>query len=182
MRKFVRDGVHWFVREIDAGRIPGAQRATCLIFECDGIVRRVWDYDPMWRDRTDEALWALLRVPADLLTPAAAAVIDAARVVSDRARSLLARLSLARETNQARRVEQPELLDQCNMLRTEMHQAVTHYTEELRASGVEPERAIVMLKSALKDGLGTCEDPGDATAEQLLHDGVGWAIEAYYAA
>lgn len=184
MREIFRDGIRWSIREVDSTNVPGARRASCLIFECEGVVRRVWDFNAAWQRASDVALWTLLEASA-ASSPSGQTgehAISSASVVADRARSLLVETELMRESRQCLRIDHAELSERCRHLRRGMRQAITSYAEALRADGVPPERAIVLLKSALKDGLGTCNAPGDATAEQLLHDGVDWAIDAYYGA
>ena len=51
--------------------------------------------------------------------------------------------------------------------------------EGLRAGGVPPERAVILMKSALSTGLAGSDD---AAAEELLHEAVDRGIDAYYAA
>ena len=186
IRQFVRDGVYWEVREVDASGIPGARRSTCLIFESDSAVRRVWNYDASWRDATDEALGSMLEATANAtaLPATGSAPVDTARAVAERARTLLAEVALAHESSSSPAVdlEHRDRADRCTRMRIDMRRAIVRYAEELRADGVPPERALVLLKSALKDGLGACDDPGDLTAEELLHEGVDWGIDAYYAA
>lgn len=184
IRQFVRDGVYWEVREVDASRIPGARRDTCLIFESDNAVRRVWDYDGSWTDATDDALSSMLDATATIgsVSAISSPPIDTARAVSERARSLLAEVALAHEESATLELEHHDRLDRCNRLRIDMRKAIVRYAAELRLAGEPPERALVLLKSALKDGLGACDDPGDLTAEELLHEGVDWGIDAYYAA
>jgi hypothetical protein len=43
-----QDGARWQVREVDARAVPGARGARCLLFEAEGVVRRVWDYPADW--------------------------------------------------------------------------------------------------------------------------------------
>jgi hypothetical protein len=175
MRQFLRDGVRWSVREVDTSRIPGARGDTCLIFECDGVVRRVWDYAEAWARLSDEALWALVDAPA----LAGASIAEAARIVADKTRSLLAQLTAARQVNRTLRGDARDLLDRCETMRGCMHAAVAQYAKGLRAGGVPPERAVILMKSALSSGLAGSDD--DA-AEQLLHEAVDRGIDAYYAA
>ena len=42
--------IRWSVSEIVAFALPGAPRATCLVFSADGVARRVWNYPPNWAD------------------------------------------------------------------------------------------------------------------------------------
>lgn len=61
-RHFMRNGVSWEVREIDASRVPGARAPTCLIFESRYVVRRVWRFPEGWRTLFDDALWAVTEI------------------------------------------------------------------------------------------------------------------------
>lgn len=51
--------VQWRVSERDARRDPGARADVCLIFSCNGMVRRVWDYPADWRRLSAAELLAL---------------------------------------------------------------------------------------------------------------------------
>ena len=51
--------VHWSVVEVDAGGVPGARAARCLVFANSRSMRRVWDYPESWRTLDDAALAAL---------------------------------------------------------------------------------------------------------------------------
>jgi hypothetical protein len=42
------DGTRWQVREVDAHAVPGARGHRCLLFEGEGVVRRVWNYPADW--------------------------------------------------------------------------------------------------------------------------------------
>jgi hypothetical protein len=42
--------VRWSVSEIVAFALPGAPRATCLVFSAEGVARRIWNYPPDWAD------------------------------------------------------------------------------------------------------------------------------------
>ncbi|HXT18716.1 MAG TPA: hypothetical protein VN706_24035 [Gemmatimonadaceae bacterium] len=190
MRKLVRDGVPWEIREVDSSRIPGARRDRCLIYECEGIVRRVWNFSDTWAELSDDALWSLLdgpaaqpapQQPSDTNVTHVAQLGDDARVVAERTRSLLQEVALLRETNSSLRGEREDIVDRCRGLREHMHQAIAHYAESLRADGIPPERALILMKSALQLGLAGCDDR-EPDAEQLLHEGVDWGIDAYYAA
>lgn len=41
-------GGRWLVREVDAQAVPGARGARCLLFEGEGVIRRVWNYPSDW--------------------------------------------------------------------------------------------------------------------------------------
>src|SRR3954468_13485050 len=66
MREIIREGIRWNVREMDSTRVPGARRDRCLIYESEGIIRRVWDFPETWRELSPDELWALVepRSPA----------------------------------------------------------------------------------------------------------------------
>ena len=43
-------GVRWRVTEVCGEGIPGARGDSCLVFESDNAIRRVWHFPPSWRD------------------------------------------------------------------------------------------------------------------------------------
>jgi hypothetical protein len=43
-------GTCWQVTEVSGRSVPGARGETCLIFESDAAIRRVWHYPEHWRD------------------------------------------------------------------------------------------------------------------------------------
>src|SRR4051812_8851583 len=182
VRQIVRGGEPWIVRELDSRRVPGARGEFCLIFECDGIVRRVWQYGSDWAALSDDELWALLEQADDTAraTREGLRAGQAASAVTERTRSLLMQVELIRKANQALRTEQRELLERCAALRSEMRAAVASYAESLRAGGVPPEQAVVLLKRALQKGVAAGDDIDESAAEQVVHEGVDWAIDAYY--
>jgi len=49
-------GTRWRVTEVDAHGVPGARGESCLIFESDSAIRRVWHYPPSWRDLPSQEL------------------------------------------------------------------------------------------------------------------------------
>ncbi len=56
-------GKVWIVREAEAIDVPGAQRKTCLIFDGQTIMRRLWTYPIAWEDCADAALLSILEQP-----------------------------------------------------------------------------------------------------------------------
>ena len=50
--RIVRDaaGTHWQVTEVSGQLVPGARGESCLVFESEGAIRRVWHYPPQWRE------------------------------------------------------------------------------------------------------------------------------------
>jgi hypothetical protein len=181
MREFLRDGIRWTVRKVDSSRQPGSRRPTCLIIECDGVVRRVWDFPASWRELSDDEIWSLLDQAPLVGCAAVARALDAAREVTERTRSLLIEVRRWRTATSALRAERAELLDRCNAMRAEMRKSITTYAVSLRGEGVPPERAIVLLKHAVQDAITESGDP-TFDSDRVLHDGIDWAIDAYYAA
>jgi hypothetical protein len=55
-----RTGEEWRVSERDARHIPGARGARCLVFDGEGIVRRVWHVPPDWPALAPQALLGLM--------------------------------------------------------------------------------------------------------------------------
>ncbi len=184
MRELFRDEVTWFVREVDARRVPGARGERCLIYETEGVVRRVWTFPTDWPSLSDDALWQLtetvpssgrasVRAPAD--APADAPEALGTDAITALARTLFAELVSAREDEAEARAPHPG-----RRTRAEMRTAIQGYARSLRMQGVPPERVLVLLKDAVQSGLaGTRLD--ESLAEAMLHDGVEWCIDAYFA-
>jgi hypothetical protein len=53
------DGVAWTVQEREAGRRPDGSARRSLIFENEGVLRRVYAYPPAWFELSDAELEAL---------------------------------------------------------------------------------------------------------------------------
>jgi hypothetical protein len=184
MRVLIHDAVEWHVQEVDAGKVPGSRSTRCLIFDSEGIVRRVWEYPSSWAELSDDALWEIIHTssshasrPPSGSHPAVAAATESAV----RSRVLLSELALARETNRALRDEQEALLRACQRSREEMRIAVESYAGVLKSIGVPPERAVLLIKSAMKVGI-EATSSFDSDAERLFREGVTWGIGAYFAA
>lgn len=61
-RRFVdRDGRRWQIRECAAPKHPCPRGTRCLIFESEGVARRVWSYPDDWDTLDESALDALSR-------------------------------------------------------------------------------------------------------------------------
>lgn len=56
-------GTRWRVREALAIDVPGAEAATCLIFDSGKRCTRFWKYPARWRQLSAAALLALLDNP-----------------------------------------------------------------------------------------------------------------------
>ena len=63
MRELFREGVRWSVHEASATRTPGAQAYRCLIFDSEGIVRRLWTFPENWAQLADNEILKLLEAP-----------------------------------------------------------------------------------------------------------------------
>lgn len=190
MRELWHDGVEWHVREVSAASIPGSNGERCLIFDSEMTVRRVWDYPAAWSELSDDDLWHLTMIgrasssnhTIDSAPPRGShpAVIAAAEAAA-RSSALLAEVAIMRQVTRALRDEREALLASCRQSRDDMRLAVQMYAELLRHDGVPPERALLLIKSAIKAGV-EATMCGDLEADRLLGDGVTWGIHAYYAA
>lgn len=195
MRELLFDGVEWHVHEMSALSVPGSRGERCLIFDSEISVRRVWDYPASWNELSDDDLWRLAsigRAPAGRDFGAAASeslaaavgshpAVIAATQAAARSSALLAEIAIMRQANRALRDEREALLQGCRATRDEMRQAIQTYAALLKNDGVPPERALLLIKSAMKSGIQatTC---GEVEADRLVGDGVSWGIHAYFAA
>ena len=192
MRDILGDGIQWHVHEANAAHVPGARRDRCLIFDSDGIVRRVWTYPSDWMKLTDDALWALIdragvpladgpvaRGPERRLSPRAQPSVIA--VVAELARSRAIAAELAVTADQSNREELARASERCAELRRSLHVAINAYAETLRGNGVPPERAVVLIKAAVRDGLGSSGVCEDLDEDEIIDEGVAWGIESYFA-
>ena len=188
MRELYRDGIRWTVREASTSSIPGAKADRCLIFDSEGVVRRLWAYPDDWAQLGDREIVKLLDTPTPAFGtqtiassgehPAVAAAIAA----HAHSQALSAELAVIRDSARALREERQRLLESCRSSRKEMRLAVERYVKTLKQGGVPPERAVRLLKSAMEDGLGGVEGREVPESAELIGDGVRWGIEAYYAA
>src|SRR5512133_1151127 len=189
MRQLLRDGIQWTVSEASAARTPGAKSYRCLIFDSDGVVRRLWTFPQEWADLADDQILALLdapQTPADgiqaVRDPNSHPSIAAVLAAHAHAQSLVAEFTRVRDTNRALAEDRRLLLESCEQGRDAMRPAIERYVSTLKRGGVPPERAIALLKSAIEDGLGGVAKRDEPETEALIGDGVRWGIEAYYAA
>jgi hypothetical protein len=193
MRHLVREGLEWSVREASGARVPGARGSHCLIFDGETIVRRVWIYPAAWSQLDDDGLWALLgpeQGPARPVMPSSGqrstpssdpAFALAAETIA-RAKALGAQIVLLREANQSLRRETTTLIAACRERRDSMRCSIEAYAAAMRLEGVLPEDALVLIKFAVREGLGPVRVVDDLEAEKVLADAVEWGIGAYYAA
>lgn len=189
MRIITHEGIQWSVDELDTSATPGSRGPRCLVFDGDSVVRRVWKYPTDWRTLSDTALGMLLDDQSAPETRSSLGLgdpeldpLETARECGERTRALLAELSVLRDANRALREDRDAHLAECRRQRAAMRAAIETYASALRASGVPPERALVMLKSAMHHGIADLEEPEDHEREEIVRDGVAWAIRAYYAA
>jgi len=83
-----------------------------------------------------------------------------------------------RRTADATLEEARELRAQAAMVRENLRDSVMAYAAVLRGSNVPPERAIVLVKSAITES-----DPyPDQHNRHAVEEAVRWAVDAYYAA
>jgi hypothetical protein len=190
MRDLLFDGVEWHVREVSAVSVPGSQGERCLIFDSEMSVRRVWDYPATWSELSDEELWRVASIGrasssrdtmAEISEPGSHPAVIAATQAAARSSALLTEIAIMRATNRALRDEREALLQSCRQTRDDMRHAVQTYAALLRRDGIPPERALLLIKSAMKSGsdASTC---GEVEAGRLVGDGVSWGIHAYFAA
>lgn len=188
MRVLFRDGVRWTVIEASAARTPGAKSYRCLIFDSDGIVRRLWAFPEAWSDLPDDQILALLDAPtpaqgvAAIRESASHPTFAAAIAAHAHAQALVAEFKRVRDTNRALAEERRVLLESCRKGRDAMRPAIERYVTTLKRGGVPPERAVALLKSAIEDGFGDAVRRDEPGSDELVVEGVSWGIEAYYAA
>lgn len=190
-RELILGQTRWTVREVDTSRVPGARGAHCLLFENDTVIRRVWVYPANWADLPDDAVWHLAEEQPDPSAP----VYDVERVVpvvkeepvtppgataiTETTRSLMHDVGELRERRALPRTQRRELQDRCHRRRREMREAVVAFAVTLRQQGVPAERALVLLKAAMQDGIaGACRD--EPVAEEVIRDGVDWWMAEYF--
>ena len=189
MRELFREGVRWAVHEASAARTPGAKAYRCLIFDSEGIVRRLWTFPEHWAELPDADILKLLDAPP---TPpdcvravrhsGSHPTVIAAIAAHAHAQELVAELTVVRDASRLLADERHALLESCRHGREEMRAAVEQYVRTLKRGGVPPERAVALLKSAMEDGLGGLAGRELPGTEDLIGVGVRWGIEAYYAA
>ena len=83
-----------------------------------------------------------------------------------------------RRTADATRQQAQELVARATELRESLRESVATYVAALRRTDVPPERAIVLVKSAVLES----DLVPDKHHRQVIEDAVRWAVDAYYAA
>jgi hypothetical protein len=185
MRQLQHHGAQWRVWEVDASSIPGARGRRCLIFDSDGIVRRVWAFPDSWAGLADDDVWSLLdgHLPSPVDPPTterrSAARGDYRSVVESTA--VVARAQLIQlagsETTADRDGSRAD-----DEMSNAMCSAIRAYASTLKREGASPEHALVLVKSAIEEGLGGPSGRDEPGADELMAGAVVWCIEAYYAA
>lgn len=111
--------------------------------------------------------------PARYAISAAVAAVARSRVLAEKAAMLKA-------TSQAFRAEHEASLAECRRSAAELREAVIAYTRELRGAGAPPDRALEMVKEALRSEVNGFRTPPDVRRD--LEDATEWCLQAYYAA
>lgn len=83
-----------------------------------------------------------------------------------------------RRTVDATREEAHELRAQAATLQETLRESVMAYAAALRCTAVPPERAVVLVKSAVIES----DSYPDKHNRQVVEEAVRWAVHAYYAA
>ena len=178
------------MREMDATNIPGARANRCLIFDSEGVVRRAWSFPRSWAELDDDSIWALLErePPAPLATARRerramargdhGTVVTAARVAANTHSQFCAVDDFGRTEDLVSFDEDPAA--KIDRSRDKMRAAVMNYTATLKAGGASPERSIVLMKSAVRDGLDQAPECAEHVAKDLVDHAVTWCIHAYY--
>ena len=67
MRQWVdASGREWHVYERGGSADSRVAGQSSLVFDTEGLVRRLWQYPPSWADLSDDALLGLMEDPARL--------------------------------------------------------------------------------------------------------------------
>jgi hypothetical protein len=181
------DRSQWRVYEVSALAVPGAPATYCLIFDSDVVVRRCWTYPADWAQLDDRALWALLGESPVIRPPATQdATLDAlaqsATTLIATSLSLASTSRLLLDANRMLREQRSDLLESCHSSRDILLRAVAQYVATLKQTGITPEVTIVLVKDAIRDGLGGTAQAEAPDGAALMGAGVAHAIKAYYAA
>jgi hypothetical protein len=176
----------WAVRERDASRVPGAYAPTCLIFESDQVVRRLWNFPSNWTDMDDDTLWRLAEVAPTagsemaVLIQALQTAFITAIVADRRASSLIAAARRAVAETRALREQRRTQLEACRASRQDMHNCVTRYARGAKENG----RSAADVLHALEGPVGQTAfvvDDGQRLA-RLAGDVARWCAAEFHAA
>ena len=191
MKDLQHHGVAWHVREMDTTSVPGARAERCLVFDSEGVVRRAWSFPEGWDELDDESIWALLEreLPAPRKRPPAVArstrrgdhlgVVTAVSIAAS-TRSFFSKLADGREPSESTVQIDPSRSSAFRQCRGEVGAAVANYTGTLKERGLSPERAIVLVKTAVQEGLDQVPEATDHVCKDLREVAVGWCIDTYY--
>jgi DNA-binding response OmpR family regulator len=106
--------------------------------------------------------------------------VAAAVAAVTRARLLVARAASIRTESFSVRAEHEAALADCRRSQAELREAVIAYTRELRGAGTPPDRALELVKNALRAD--AAAGPSTPDIDRDLDDAVEWCLQAYYAA
>jgi hypothetical protein len=187
------DGDSWRVREVDASEQPGARGLRCLIFDSDGVMRRVWVFPGEWRTLSDPDLASLMRRSVGALTPVSPqnsvpieggflhpAIASAAHSVLI-AHELLATVRDVRHDNHALRDNRTKLIEACQVRRDEMTRAIRDYVFALKGHGFSESRVLELVADAVSDGF-TDQIADEIERDACLAEAVKAGQDAYRAA
>jgi hypothetical protein len=107
-----------------------------------------------------------------------AALCDRVAAARARARSAAEEYVQLRRRVDASRTEAVEFCAQAALLGESLRDSVAAYVSVLRRTEVPPERAIVLVKSAVVES----DSYPDKHHRQAVEEAVRWAVDAYYAA
>jgi len=120
-------------------------------------------------------------VGADDLVLMTERAVSAAVAAVSRARATLERCASTRTASRGLRAEHETALAECRRMYAQLREAVIAYTRELRAAGFPPERALEIVKRAMRaEAPPTAPQPQQLEAD--LSDATEWCLQAYYAA
>lgn len=184
---FTIDGELWAVRELDGRGVPGAQRATCLIFEGPDLIRRLWVFPANWYDLDDAALWRLgersvfENEQVESVGHRLAAEFSRALEHASRAQALLAEAQRLVVDNRAQRDRVAELLERCRAERDRIRAAVQTHSRELQSAGLIAEDASFIVANAVREAV-TSTGAETASLDQVARDAKRWCAAVYQAA
>ena len=123
------------------------QAYRCLIFDSEGIVRRLWTFPEHWDQLADTEILRLLDAPPTpahgvraVLHSGSHPTVIASIAAHVHAQELVAELMVVRDTSRALVEERRILLESCRQGREELRAAVEQYVRTLKRGGVPPER------------------------------------------
>ena len=178
------------MHEASAARTPGAQAYRCLIFDSEGIVRRLWAFPEHWDRLTDDEILRLLDAPPTpahgvrtVLHSGSHPTVIASIAAYVHAQELVAELMVVRDTNRERSSRNAASCSRAAGRVARSCAPPWSSTSErssaaaCRPSG--PSRCSSRRSRPASVDSARARLPGN---EDLIGAGVLWGIEAYYAA